>query len=120
MGSVCCPDRVGVALEEACTSDMLDIFGATTCLESIEAVLEAAVEAAVFLVGASRGIMAAARDVRWLEVADPQWRQRFEGALDALIDAGVAPVSAYTTRAFIAQSTEQRVRTMRAGAAACR
>jgi hypothetical protein len=111
------PDRVGAALEEACNSDMLEIFGATSCLENIEAVLEAAEEDAVFLDSASRGIMAAARGGRWLEVADPQWRQRFESALDALIDTGVAPVSAYTTRAFITRSPEQRVQTMRAAAA---
>ncbi len=111
------PDRVGAALEEACKSDMLEIFGGAICLESIQAVLEAAEEDATFLDSASRGMVVAARGGRWLEAEDPQWRQRFESALDALIDTGVASVSAYTTRAFIAQSTEQRVRTMRAAAA---
>lgn len=110
------PDRVGVALEEACKSDMLQIFGAASCLENIQTVLEAAEEDTAFLDSASRGIQVAARGSLWLQIEDPQWRQRFESALDALIDTGVAPVSAYTTHAFVTQSTERRVQTMRAAA----
>ncbi len=112
------PDRVGAALEEACKSEILAIFGANTCLENIQAVLAAAEEDTAFLLSASRGILVAARGQggRWLELEDPQWRQRFESTLEALMDTGMAPQSVYTTLAFITQSTEKRVRTMRAAA----
>lgn len=110
------PDRVSAALEQLCTDDFLAIFGADICLRNVEKVLETGAGNTALLESASRGMFIAAQHGRLLSRADPGWRQRFENALDELVAMGAASGQAYTALAFITQSKEKRLRTMREAA----